>query len=385
MLLAYGNLSPRRAAQELESLFCAQWSDGRVPQIVFDPARDTDYSPGPNFWRSWDIEGGSSVPTAGLVQPPNHAWAALLVHRADPAESSRRRFLSRLYPKLVAWHDYLRTRRTRGGTALACALHPWETGMDNAPAWDDTLARVAAIRRETESHAGEIPRPDLVHAAAGERPTNHDYAQYLYLARRYRDHHCDDQDEEFPFVVEDPAFNALWSNSELALADIAEIVGADPEPHRNRSAEITSALDALFDAELGIYVPRDVRADRHLRHAGISGLVPLLISRPLHTSQLLNTLRGHRFRLGSSIMVPSYDLTASNFDPARYWRGPSWFCTAWLILQGLRRAHCVDEANLLTDQMISTGPALKLPRVCRPDHRITARHQVFQLDGGVDT
>ena len=46
------HLSARRAQQELESLFGAQWADGRLPQIVFDPARDDDYSPGAAFWRS---------------------------------------------------------------------------------------------------------------------------------------------------------------------------------------------------------------------------------------------------------------------------------------------------------------------------------------------
>lgn len=359
------HLSPRRASQELESLFSAQWTDGRVPQIVFDPDRGADYSPGPGFWRSTDIPGGPSVPTSGLVQPPNHAWAALLVHRVDPGESERRGFLSRMYPRLVAWHDYLRTRRTRGPTALACLVHPWESGMDNAPAWDSTLAHVGDILR-TAGEVSDIPRPDLAHAEVGERPTNNDYAQYLYLARRYRDHDCDDRDADFPFLVEDPAFNALWSISELALAAIAEIIGADPEPHRGRSADITSALHAVFDPELGLFVPRDVTAGRLLRHAGVSGLIPLLVSEPIYAARLFQTLNGPRFRLGAAVMVPSYDLTAPSFDPARYWKGPSWFSTTWLIMQGLRRLGRIEEANLLADQMINTGPRLHFPEYVNP-------------------
>ena len=54
---------------------------------------------------------------AGLVQPPNHAWAVWKVHVADPVESRRRHFLERAYPRLVAWHEYLLTRRDRGGTS----------------------------------------------------------------------------------------------------------------------------------------------------------------------------------------------------------------------------------------------------------------------------
>jgi glycogen debranching enzyme len=34
--------------------------------------------------------------------------------------------------------------------------------------------------------------------------------------------------------------------------------------------------------------------------------------------------------------VPSYDLTGHAFDPHRYWRGPAWFNTNWLLERGLR-------------------------------------------------
>ncbi|WP_218060895.1 MGH1-like glycoside hydrolase domain-containing protein [Leifsonia xyli] len=43
------HLSPRRAQQELDTILSAQWSDGRLPQIVFHSGRDDGYSPGPAF------------------------------------------------------------------------------------------------------------------------------------------------------------------------------------------------------------------------------------------------------------------------------------------------------------------------------------------------
>ena len=42
-----------RAQQELRSLFRAQWSDGWVPHIVFNPSVGEEaYFPGPAFWQS---------------------------------------------------------------------------------------------------------------------------------------------------------------------------------------------------------------------------------------------------------------------------------------------------------------------------------------------
>ncbi len=337
--LGLRHASPERARQELASLLDAQWADGRVPQIVFDVGRDDDYSPGDAFWRSATLPGAPSVPTAGLVQPPVHAWAVLAVHRSDPDGSRREGFLERAHPRLVAWHAYLQTRRDRGGRGLASIVHPWESGMDDSPLWD---AALAAVDLPQAGPAEPPPRPDLRHAAPSERPTSAQYATYLALAGRYRDVGCDD-DDEGPFLLEDPAFNALWAVSELALARIADELGLRPAPHEARAAALTAALEALWLPELGTFTARDVRTGALVPHATVSGLVPLLLPGLPRAQSLLEVLRGPRFGLGRVLMVPSADLTAPGFDPVRYWRGPSWWCTTWLVLQGLR-LHGEHEA-----------------------------------------
>jgi hypothetical protein len=358
------HVSPRRAQQELEALFSAQWDDGRLPQIVFDLRRDDDYSPGATFWRSEDIPGSPTASTSGFVQPPVHAWAALAVHRIDPAESRRRRFLERAYPRLLAWHEYLRVRRDRGGWGLASVVHPWESGMDNSPVWDAPLEGVPSLTGD--GSAAELPRPDLLHIDASERPTSAEYGKYLYLTARYRDHRCDDADVGYPFLVEDPALNALWVLSELALAEIAGELGRPGLRHRDRAGELVSALDRLWDPDQGIYVARDVRSGAHAPHTAVAGLIPLLIPGLRYAPELLETLRGPRFALGQVHLVPSYDLTASGFDPARYWRGPSWFNTAWLIVQALRAMSLSAEARALAAGACELALAHDFPEYVDP-------------------
>lgn len=358
------HISSRRAQQELESLFSAQWDDGRLPQIVFDPRRDDDYSPGAAFWRSETIPGSPSAPTSGLIQPPVHAWAVLVVHRSDPGESRRRHFLERAYPRLLAWHEYLRVRRDRGGRGLASVVHPWESGMDNSPVWDEVLAGVPRITEVDDD--GDLPRPDLLHADAAERPTHAEYGRYLYLAARYRDHQCDDADDGFPFLVEDPAFNALWAVSEDALAVIADELGAAAACHSGRAAELVRAMETLWDPGLGTYVARDVRSGLNSAHAAVSGLIPLLVPGLPHAAELLATLRGPRFGLGRVQLVPSYDLSAPGFDAARYWRGPSWFNTAWLLVQALRALSLPVQAGALAAQARQLALAHDFPEYVDP-------------------
>ncbi|RPF27022.1 MGH1-like glycoside hydrolase domain-containing protein [Georgenia muralis] len=354
------HVAPDRAMTELETLLAAQWADGRVPQIVYDLARDDDYSPGAQFWRSRDLPGSPAAATAGFVQPPVHAWAALLVHRAAPELSRARGFLAGAYPRLVAWHEYLRTRRDRGGAGLAAVVHPWESGTDNSPLWDEALARVPDTPRTA------IRRPDLAHAGPGERPGAKEYARYYWLAERYRDHRCDDRDQGHPFVLEDPAFNALWARSELALAEMAGELRADPRPHLDRAGEIGGSLERLWDEELGLYVAHDVVADRPARRATVNGLVPLVLPDLPRARTLVETLRGPGFLGAGAVLVPSYDLRAPDADRALYWRGPAWFNMTWLVIDGLRRHGETALAAHLTGPFVDLAVRGGFPEYVDP-------------------
>ncbi|MFI1924105.1 MGH1-like glycoside hydrolase domain-containing protein [Streptomyces sp. NPDC020377] len=397
------HVSPRRAQTELETLLDAQWGDGRIPHIVFNPSVPLDaYFPSPDFWRSSTAGRAAGAPrtvqTSGIVQPPVHALAAWLVHCADPGLSRARGFLTRVYPRLAAWHRYLLHRRDLGGGGLVSVVHPWEQGMDNAPSWDAPLSRVAP------APARSFRRADLDHGAPEDRPTDLDYGRYVRLATEYRDGgyrdggvrdsaygeggvrdgghrdgrvrdggHRDGRPQDgleqgggyedasgaggrggsggAEFAVEDPAFNALLIASEHALARIAHELGATGTARHARAERLTAALvERLWDPAEGMFFCRDLRGGdpdpgrRPLTGAlvperGVSGLVPLLLpGLPREVAAaLVGTLRGPHFGLGTTTrLAPSYDLLGEAFDPHRYWRGPAWFNTSWLLERGLR-------------------------------------------------
>ncbi|WP_436800905.1 MGH1-like glycoside hydrolase domain-containing protein [Streptomyces avermitilis] len=350
------HLSPLRAQTELETLLGAQWGDGRIPHIVFNPSVPLDaYFPSPDFWRSSTAGRAAGAPrtvqTSGIVQPPVHALAAWLVHLSDPGLSRSRGFLSRVYPHLAAWHRYLLHRRDLGGGGLVSVVHPWEQGMDNSPTWDEPLSRV------TPAPARSFRRADLDHGAAEDRPTDLDYGRYVRLATDYRDGEYADGRGEF--AVEDPAFNALLIASEHALARIACELGAAGTARHTRAERLTAALvDRLWDPAEGMFFCRDVRTGGLVPERSVAGLIPLLLPalpRDI-AAALVRTVCGPHFGLGDTTrLVPSYDLTGEAFDPHRYWRGPAWFNINWLLERGLRLHGERGRADALRDAALRTA------------------------------
>ncbi|WP_037640445.1 MGH1-like glycoside hydrolase domain-containing protein [Streptomyces bicolor] len=368
------HISPYRAQTELETLLDAQWGDGRVPHIVFNPSVPLDaYFPSPDFWRSSTAGRAAGAPrtvqTSGIVQPPVHALAAWLVHRADPGLSRARGFLTRVYPRLAAWHRYLLHGRDLGGGGLASVVHPWEQGMDNSPCWDAPLSRV------TPAPARSFRRADLDHGSAEDRPTDLDYGRYVRLATDYRDGGYADGASDF--AVEDPAFNALLIASEHALARIAGELGATATARHARAERLTAALiERMWDPAEGMFFCRDVRSGGRSDGRGegrsggpvgelipersVSGLIPLLLPtlpRDI-AAALVRTAHGRHFGLGDTTrLAPSYDLLGEAFDRHRYWRGPAWFNTSWLLERGLRTHGERERADALRAAVLELAAA----------------------------
>lgn len=332
-----------RAEDELLSLFRGQWADGLLPHIVFNSrvARHA-YFPGPELWNS-DRQPGAprDVRTSGLTQPPLHALAALRLHACAADLERSRAFLTRLYPMLVAQHRYLARVRDLESTGLVAICHPWESGLDNSPAWDRPLG---ALQLPPTGYAPRRTPHTL--------PTGEDYDRYVRLVTLLREsgYHPGHLRETHPFAVEDPLVNATYLASTHALAEIARIVGGDPVPHREHADRVHRALlDRLWDRDTGCFRARDLRDGRLLPVVTVASFGPLLdpeLPAPV-VRDLTDLLLSARFAGAAGYPVPTCDIQAPAFDRGGYWRGPTWINTNWILWYGARAHGLPVVADLL--------------------------------------
>jgi mannosylglycerate hydrolase len=343
--IGYADWDQSRAQAELRWLFAGQWADGLLPHIRF--ADDARYFPGPEFWQTNRSPSAPAHPkTSGIVQPPIHATAAWHVYRRARDRDEARVFLRELMPRLLGWHEYLYRERTRGDDGLVEIWHPWESGMDNSPLWDDALARISLGR-------GAIPeyeRVDLDFVEAAQRPSDAEYDRYAYLVKLYRDLGYDAGRirDECPFVVYDVLFNSLLVQSNRDLVKIAQVLDVDPEPFEAWAKRTAAGIDAkLWDEAEGSYGDYDVRAGARVRAQTAAAFSPLFAGVPTEdrAQMMLERLMASAVTIdGLGRVVASVAPSDANFNPALYWRGPVWPMINWVVHAGLRRYGFMDEA-----------------------------------------
>jgi hypothetical protein len=358
--IGWAQVDVRRAMTEQQRLFEAQWANGMVPQIVFNPLADAEsYFPDP---ARWAVEVCPEAPvgvaeTSGICQPPVHAIAVARiweVARGTTEAEAVRTELRTLFPKLMAWHRYLAENRDPSGSGLVTTYHPWE-GIDNSPRWDGVLARL---------EVGEVPpyvRRDLSHVAdAGQRPSNATYDRFLWLLELLKRFRYDDAaiHEAYPFLVKDVFFTSVLVMANRALLTVADAVGATCAERAQIQTWVErgrAGIAATVDAESGMAYDVDLGTGAPIEVATFAGLSPLLDAGSPHRARALWNLDSSAFAGHPGLrwaMVPSTSPSAECFDPRNYWRGPVWPIVNWLFWRGLRdggdtaRAEALREASL---------------------------------------
>ncbi|HEU5062130.1 MAG TPA: hypothetical protein VFT79_03130 [Solirubrobacterales bacterium] len=299
--IVWRRFEPARARLELESLLAAQRPDGFVGHTI--------------FWRShvsllrllfYNVARRKTDQTES-IQPPLLAWAWRIAV-GDPNEE----------PRIAKQMDWLSQNRDLEGDGLIWIVQPDESGLDASPKFEEAWGR----------RANGLGFPLLVRR---NRKLGWD-------ARRIRD-------AGGPVLCE-TLVNTLWSLSLQALG---------------RPSATPALIDRLWDERRGLFLDQVQPGGAHLQTLTWASLAPLAlpdlpeaIGRRLVEEHLLNERE-----FLTPVAPPSVAVGERGYEPGgshgpvrRYWRGPTWINSAWLVWLGLRRLGYAAEAERLAAGVI---------------------------------
>ncbi|HEX5225761.1 MAG TPA: hypothetical protein VFW29_11595 [Solirubrobacteraceae bacterium] len=300
--MVWRRFDPARARAELESLLAAQREDGFIGHTIFwDGALNLRQR------LTYNVSSQHAAMTS-TIQPPVLAWA-WSVAVGDPAG----------VPAIERHYDWLARHRDLDGDGLIWIIQPDESGLDASPQFD-------AIWR---TRADGLPG-------------------FLVLVYRNRRREFDLRRvaaDGKPVCCE-VVTNVLYALSLMALG---------------RPSLTGTIVERMYDEQAGLFRPLARPAPRREPTVTWASLAPLAlpdlpdaIATRLIEEHLLDAARFWTPVPPPSVPVddPKFSRKESTLGIRRYWRGPTWVNSAWLLWLGLIRTGYREQADALRDRIV---------------------------------
>ncbi|MBF8298977.1 MAG: trehalase-like protein, partial [Dehalococcoidia bacterium] len=294
----------------------------------------------------WDLPAygqskfGFGAKASALIQPPVLAQAVLRVVEA----SQDKDFLRETLDAVRRYYLWLHDQRDPDGDGLISVISPYETGMDQLPAYDRVLGAKNPSSLEMHFRDRLLDLNNLV------------------LGRNYN---LDAIFRRDAFNVEDVMMNCIYAQGLRDVSELCALAGDETAAggFRNMAGRVEQAvLSKCYDPKDGAFWSLGTRREQALKVLTVSSLFPVLLS-SIDRKRLgeLASVIANPSTFGLPYPLPSVAKNEPAFRPNRsfvIWRGATWVNINWFIAKGLRSRGLLELSNSLskrTVEMVAAG------------------------------
>ena len=323
--LGYSYFNMEYAIEELEKLISGQWEDGMIPHILF---HDNDESYFPNH-KTWDC--GNKVPSSGITQPPIIATIIKKIVDQNKLDKNQMKRMEIIIKKLKKYLDWFYNYRDTNKIGLAAIIHPWESGLDNSPIWDGPLDKV-----KIEENL-KYERRDLNVSRSSNRPLKKDYDGYITLLNQFKKNKYNPGKivNESMFNVIDIGFNSILIRATKDLVEVSKKFNLDFTDLKNKISKSEESLIKFYKDEDQSFFSYDFKNHNLIKVDAISNYFILFAN--LENKEINNKIidKLKKYNSQKDYFFTTVNPKDKTFEETRYWRGPVWINSNWIIYQGL--------------------------------------------------
>jgi hypothetical protein len=299
--VVWAHLGDERALLELRAALSEQDDDGFVPHVRYG-ADDVHAA----FW--------GRPRTSSITQPPMYGHAVAVLQAAGMTVPDE------VVARATAGLRFLLEERRRTEHGLVALCHPWESGCDDSPRWDDVVDVPWSPQAWFDAKGRLLA---TIERTAGGAPVANP-----------------------AFAVGSVGFSALvaWNAHELAT-----VTGDDGLA--SAAHELAEAVDGRWDGERRTWVDDGATAIRSGRVRTLDGLLPLLlVDRPEALAELTDPAA-----YGAPYGPRGLHRGEPAYDPRAYWRGSAWPQLTYLLWRAVKWAGSGGNAASLQKSMMSAS------------------------------
>ncbi len=336
--LGYSYFNLNFALKEIKTLLEGQWKDGMVPHILF---HDTNTNYYPNY-TAWNC--GNKIHSSGITQPP--ILATILKQILDKNKINQRQYIEvkKIIKKIKKFHEWFIKFRDPKKTGLVSILHPWESGYDNSPIWDDPMEKVIIEKNLKYKRAdNKVVNPE-------HRPLNIDYDRYVTIKNNLRKNKYNPKKifKSSFFNVVDVGFNSIFLKANKDLVFLLNKFNFDKSKISNYVKITEKNILKLYDKKKGIFFSKDIKNKKKIKIPSITNYFVLFadLDNISINNRLIKNLKKHNNN--EKYFFSSIKPNHKTFEEKRYWRGPVWINCNWFIYKGLK-----NKDNLFSNKVKS--------------------------------